>query len=272
MAVEGVHRGAVLAHGDDRPGPGPDRRGPVPDRVPLAQDVPGQHLRRPSRDRHPRDERDRPGPLGHQGQGARPAGLEAAGRRIHDSRCDRTPARCFGATPAETGERARRFADQGFTAVKFGWDPMGQDAGTDVALVREARAGLGTRRRPDDRRRPRLRRQDGHPAHPCVRALRPVLVRGAAPARRLRGLRQALRGHSAADRRRRGGERAEVVPPAHGRRQDRRGPGRPDALRRLHRGDEDRRAGRRPRPPGGQSRLHHLPERRRRTPLPGEHP
>ncbi len=49
----------------------------------------------------------------------------------------------FGATPRETGERARRFVDQGFTAVKFGWDPMGQDARTDVALVREARAGLG---------------------------------------------------------------------------------------------------------------------------------
>jgi len=49
----------------------------------------------------------------------------------------------FGATPRETGERARRFADQGFTAVKFGWDPMGRDAETDVALVREARAGLG---------------------------------------------------------------------------------------------------------------------------------
>jgi L-alanine-DL-glutamate epimerase-like enolase superfamily enzyme len=49
----------------------------------------------------------------------------------------------FGRTPAETGERARRFAAQGFTAVKFGWDPMGQDAKTDVALVREARAGLG---------------------------------------------------------------------------------------------------------------------------------
>src|SRR3954469_17288875 len=49
----------------------------------------------------------------------------------------------FGATPAETGQRARRFADQGFTAVKFGWDPMGQDAETDVALIREARAGLG---------------------------------------------------------------------------------------------------------------------------------
>lgn len=49
----------------------------------------------------------------------------------------------FGATPAETGERARRFRDMGFTAVKFGWAPMGRDARTDVALVREARAGLG---------------------------------------------------------------------------------------------------------------------------------
>ncbi len=49
----------------------------------------------------------------------------------------------FGATPEETGDRARRFADQGFTAVKFGWDPMGKDARTDVALVREARRGLG---------------------------------------------------------------------------------------------------------------------------------
>ena len=49
----------------------------------------------------------------------------------------------FGATPAETGERARQFAARGFTAVKFGWDPMGRDAATDLALVREARAGLG---------------------------------------------------------------------------------------------------------------------------------
>lgn len=49
----------------------------------------------------------------------------------------------FGHTPEETGNLARRYADQGFTAVKFGWDPMGQDAKTDVALVREARKGLG---------------------------------------------------------------------------------------------------------------------------------
>ncbi len=49
----------------------------------------------------------------------------------------------FGATPAATGELARRFRDQGFSAVKFGWAPMGRDAATDIALVKEARAGLG---------------------------------------------------------------------------------------------------------------------------------
>jgi L-rhamnonate dehydratase len=49
----------------------------------------------------------------------------------------------FGASPQEAGERARRFADRGFSAVKFGWAPMGQDAATDVALVSEARKGLG---------------------------------------------------------------------------------------------------------------------------------
>ncbi|MEK7409491.1 MAG: mandelate racemase/muconate lactonizing enzyme family protein [Acidobacteriota bacterium] len=49
----------------------------------------------------------------------------------------------FGATPEKTGELARRFRDQGFNAVKFGWDPMGQDEKTDIALVREARKGLG---------------------------------------------------------------------------------------------------------------------------------
>lgn len=49
----------------------------------------------------------------------------------------------FGPTPAETRERAKQFAGQGFTAVKFGWDPMGQDERTDKALVVEARKGLG---------------------------------------------------------------------------------------------------------------------------------
>lgn len=49
----------------------------------------------------------------------------------------------FGDTPAQTYDLARRYADAGFTAVKFGWGPMGQDEATDIALVREARRGLG---------------------------------------------------------------------------------------------------------------------------------
>ncbi|MGH9627048.1 MAG: mandelate racemase/muconate lactonizing enzyme family protein [Bryobacteraceae bacterium] len=49
----------------------------------------------------------------------------------------------FGPTPEKTGFLARRFVDQGFKAVKFGWDPMGRDAETDLALVAEARKGLG---------------------------------------------------------------------------------------------------------------------------------
>jgi L-rhamnonate dehydratase len=49
----------------------------------------------------------------------------------------------FGDTPAATGEAARKWVGQGFTAVKFGWGPMGQNEATDIALVREARRGLG---------------------------------------------------------------------------------------------------------------------------------
>ncbi len=49
----------------------------------------------------------------------------------------------FGDTPAQTYELGRRFADLGFTAVKFGWGPMGQSEANDIALVREARRGVG---------------------------------------------------------------------------------------------------------------------------------
>ncbi len=49
----------------------------------------------------------------------------------------------WGPTPDATRELAKRFRDRGFTAVKFGWDPMGRDEKTDIALVREARKGLG---------------------------------------------------------------------------------------------------------------------------------
>ncbi len=49
----------------------------------------------------------------------------------------------FGDTPAETYERARRHVDLGFSAIKFGWGPMGQSEENDIALVREARRGSG---------------------------------------------------------------------------------------------------------------------------------
>jgi L-alanine-DL-glutamate epimerase-like enolase superfamily enzyme len=49
----------------------------------------------------------------------------------------------FAPTPQETAERAVRFRDLGFTAVKFGWQPMGESEQNDIDLVRAARAGLG---------------------------------------------------------------------------------------------------------------------------------
>ena len=50
----------------------------------------------------------------------------------------------WGPTPQATYDLARRYVDRGFTAVKFGWDPMGQSEELDIALVREARRGLGS--------------------------------------------------------------------------------------------------------------------------------
>ena len=49
----------------------------------------------------------------------------------------------WGPTPSDTRDLAKRYVDRGFSAVKFGWEPMGEDERTDIALVREARAGLG---------------------------------------------------------------------------------------------------------------------------------
>ncbi len=49
----------------------------------------------------------------------------------------------FGDTPADTRERGERFVSQGFSAVKFGWGPLGQDEKLDLDLVRSAREGVG---------------------------------------------------------------------------------------------------------------------------------
>lgn len=49
----------------------------------------------------------------------------------------------WGPTAEETQALAARIRDQGFTAAKFGWDPMGRDEKTDIAIVKAARQGLG---------------------------------------------------------------------------------------------------------------------------------
>jgi L-alanine-DL-glutamate epimerase-like enolase superfamily enzyme len=49
----------------------------------------------------------------------------------------------FGPSLQATGDRAKWCVDQGFTAVKFGWAPMGQDPDYDEALVRTIREAVG---------------------------------------------------------------------------------------------------------------------------------
>lgn len=49
----------------------------------------------------------------------------------------------FGRNGAETADIARRWRDQGYGAIKFGWEPMGQSEALDVELVRSARQGFG---------------------------------------------------------------------------------------------------------------------------------
>ena len=50
----------------------------------------------------------------------------------------------FGDTPEETYQIATQLREQGYTAAKFGWGPMGKfGEKNDVALVRAAREGMG---------------------------------------------------------------------------------------------------------------------------------
>jgi L-rhamnonate dehydratase len=49
----------------------------------------------------------------------------------------------FGRDGKETADIARRWVEAGYTAVKFGWEPMGTSEAVDIDLVRGARAGLG---------------------------------------------------------------------------------------------------------------------------------
>jgi L-rhamnonate dehydratase len=49
----------------------------------------------------------------------------------------------FGRDGSETREIGRRWAESGYRAVKFGWEPMGLSEALDVELVRGAREGVG---------------------------------------------------------------------------------------------------------------------------------
>jgi L-rhamnonate dehydratase len=49
----------------------------------------------------------------------------------------------FQFTAEATAERAQRARDQGFTAVKFGWEPFGQAATTDCAYLEAIRRAVG---------------------------------------------------------------------------------------------------------------------------------
>ena len=51
----------------------------------------------------------------------------------------------FGRDGQETCDIGRRWIEAGYTAVKFGWEPMGPDEALDCELVRGARAGLGAK-------------------------------------------------------------------------------------------------------------------------------
>jgi len=49
----------------------------------------------------------------------------------------------FGRDGRETADIGRRWVEAGYTAVKFGWEPMGTSERVDIDLVRGARAGIG---------------------------------------------------------------------------------------------------------------------------------
>lgn len=49
----------------------------------------------------------------------------------------------FGRDGTETADIGRRWVSEGYRAVKFGWEPMGQSEALDIELVRGAREGLG---------------------------------------------------------------------------------------------------------------------------------
>ena len=157
-AVRAIDQRARLARDREQPARSARRRGPARRRAPLAQDVPRPDLLRPPRDRAARDQRHRHRALGHQGQGAREAGLRAdrhaAARPGARLRLD------ADARHARRGARApsRRCASR---ASPPSSSAGGRSAPTPTTTSRSRPRPRGGRRRRDDpdRRRPRLRQR-----------------------------------------------------------------------------------------------------------------
>ena len=187
MGGQGDRRGADVAHDRHRPAPDPHRRGSDGDRAALAQDVPGHALLRPRGCGDPGHGRDRPRPVGHQGQGAQDAGVAGDRRPL-----PRPAARLCLEHDAVHARGQRRAGAQGHGRglhrgqVRLGAVRQGRQDRLPVPR-RDAQGG-GQRVRPDARRRPGLGRDHDHPARQAVRAVRPVLDRGAAAAGRSRRL------------------------------------------------------------------------------------
>jgi L-rhamnonate dehydratase len=75
---------------------------------------------------------------------------KAAGKPIHEllGGAKRHRLRAYGSllmpnSPDEVGVRVQELRSQGFTAIKLGWGPLGQDPRRDVALAAAARAASG---------------------------------------------------------------------------------------------------------------------------------
>src|SRR5215212_6448160 len=62
----------------------------------------------------------------------------------HHSRIPAYASILFGRDGAATRDIGRKWIERGYRAVKFGWEPMGQNEALDLELVRGAREGIWT--------------------------------------------------------------------------------------------------------------------------------
>ena len=146
-------------------------------------------------------------------------------------------------TTDEVTEAVSELREQGFTAVKLGWGPLGQDPEHDVRLAAAAReaGGDGVEILIDAGHGYGADADHGDPRRARARAARLLLARGAVPAGRVRGLRRARGRGRHPGRGRRAGRDPLGLPRADRARPRRPDPARRHAVRRDHRDDADRR-------------------------------